>query len=116
MVTKIPRIIFDYSNHSEQSGAELIRHIFNLEKYFKEQVEIEVMTYGKGLDLLLNNNNGVVDSLHEYAKPVSLLACHNTLQARQISNEELVKGATVVASGLGHIVDRQLEGWAYIKT
>lgn len=112
----IPRIIFDYSNFSEGSSLELIRHIYNLEKYFKEQLEIEVMAYGKGLDLLLKANNELMHTAQQYAKPVKLLACHNSMLARQIGEEALVKTAMVVASGLGHIVDRQLEGWAYIKT
>lgn len=109
MSTSKPHIIFDYASNTPDTRTNLLRHIDHLQANYDNQAVIEVMAYGPGLNLLLS----LVGKLPTQAQ---LLACRNTMQAREITTDALNPAATVVPSGLGHIIDRQLENWAYIKT
>lgn len=106
------QIIIDYEQDTTERRNDLLRHVDNLQRYFGGGATIEIMAYGHGLDLLLRSG-GL--SPEEAALPARLVACHNSLQARGLGPSSLIPGSVVVASGLGRITDRQLEGWAYIK-
>lgn len=106
-----PHIVIDYSVHSTANKVTLERHIKNLGVYFDQNVTIEVMAYGKGIELLLQSSD-----IHNLSgNTTALLACQNTMERMHITQADLIGSAAIVPSGLGHIVDRQLQGWAYIK-
>ena len=114
MTAKV-KVVIDYEVDSPQATESLIRRIINIKKYYQEQVNIEVTAYGAGIDLVLNNNGNFDQLSHLAESGVSFLACQNTMVRRGLSKENILNEADIVPSGLGHIIDRQLEGWAYLK-
>ena len=78
-------------------------------------VEIEVVTHGAGLDLLLTPGRiaDLVRDLQELG--VVFVACDNTLRSRGLTSADLVDGARTTPSGVGHLVRRQQAGWSYLR-
>lgn len=110
-----PRIIIDYELETANAVESLIRRVSNLHSYFRGEVVIEVMTYGPGIKLLMKNNQ-YADELIKLAEAgATFVACQNTMKRIGLDKEQLLDQAAEAPSGLGHIVDRQLEGWAYLK-
>jgi uncharacterized protein len=78
-------------------------------------VEIEIVAYGPGLAMLKSDSkvaNRLADALDN---SISLLACENTMRNTKVTKEQMYSGIGYVAAGVVHIIQRQREGWAYIR-
>jgi len=86
-----------------------------------QKVKLEVVANGPGLKLIENNDSPYVKklrSLHQRYQNFELLACNIALQRYQRRTGkklELVPGTRVVSSALHQVIERQREGWAYIR-
>jgi uncharacterized protein len=81
----------------------------------KENVSVEIVAYGPGLNMLKTESK-VADRLaHALDNDVGLLACENTMRNTKTEKAELYGGIGFVGSGVVHIIKRQREGWAYVR-
>jgi intracellular sulfur oxidation DsrE/DsrF family protein len=86
-----------------------------------EEAQIEVVAYGPGLNMLVPGKSpveGRVTSISENFSNVSFKACGNTL--RKMSKKaghqvKLMPQAQVVPAGVVHLMERQEQGWTYIR-
>lgn len=97
----------------------LLRNIKNLRKA-EPLTQVEVVAFGPGLSLLTrveprrghdNELGGAIASLADQG--VKFLACANTMKAQKLTTADLLPAATVVPSGIAHVISRQTDGWAY---
>jgi intracellular sulfur oxidation DsrE/DsrF family protein len=84
--------------------------------------KIVFVTYGPGVDFLLDDAKDHRDDPYDYAvlrlveQGVDFRVCNATLTARQINKTELLEEVKVVPSGISEIARLQLkEGFAYLK-
>ncbi|HZM36427.1 MAG TPA: DsrE family protein [Burkholderiales bacterium] len=81
----------------------------------KDKVDVEIVAYGPGLGMLLAESkvaprlNGAMDS------NVALLACATTMAKSKVTEADLAGGVKVVPGGVIHIMNRQREGWSYVR-
>ncbi len=81
----------------------------------KDNVVIEIVAYGPGLDMLKFDSE-VGNRLTDARKGgVTLAACGNTMKARKVAKQDLHGDVTVVPAGVVEIMNRQRAGWTYIK-
>ena len=102
------------------SGDTLVHK--NLMKQFKNMMEasatvkLEVVCHGPGMDLLMSDRSVVQGKVKEFAaKGVTFLACDNTIRERGLDPAKVLSEARHVKAGIIHIVERQEDGWSYIK-
>ena len=102
------------------SGDTLVHK--NLMKQFKNMMEasptvkLEVVCHGPGMDLLMSDRGVVQGQVKEFtAKGVTFLACDNTIRERSLDPAKVLSEARHVKAGIIHIVERQEDGWSYIK-
>ena len=102
------------------SGDTLVHK--NLMKQFKNMLEaaptarIEVVCHGPGMDMLRSDRRVAQGKVKECAgKGVVFLACDNTIRERQLDPSKVMTEAGHVKAGIIHIVERQEDGWSYIK-
>lgn len=43
------------------------------------------------------------------------MVCQNTMNQRNIKEDELIEEAEIVPAGIAEIVEKQEQGWSYIK-
>lgn len=81
----------------------------------RDRVQIELVAYGPAVQML--RFDSVVSSpLTELAGDgVWLRACGNSLRAQQLRPADLHDAAEVIPSGVVRIIERQKQGWVYIK-
>jgi intracellular sulfur oxidation DsrE/DsrF family protein len=80
-----------------------------------ENVQIEIVAYGPGLDMLKAESpvaGGLAGALDAN---VRLIACENTMQTVKVTRDDMYSGIAYVQAGVTHIMKRQREGWAYIR-
>lgn len=102
------------------SGDTLVHK--NLMKQFKNMLDaapnlqLELVCHGPGMDLLMGDRSIVAGKVKEFAgKGITFLACDNTIRERQLDPTKVLAEAGHVKAGIIHIVERQEDGWSYIK-
>ena len=102
----------------------VLNNASNINKYYQdkgEEVEIEIVAYGPGLTMLVPGKSPVeqrVVSIVQNFENVSFQACSNTLakmSTKAGKQIELMPQAKMVPSGVVHLVERQEQGWSYIR-
>jgi intracellular sulfur oxidation DsrE/DsrF family protein len=92
------------------NNAENVQHALG-----KKNVDVEIVAYGPGLNMLKAESavagrlNGAMDN------DVALLACETTMRKAKVTEADLAGGTKVIPGGVIHIMQRQREGWAYVR-
>ena len=102
----------------------VLNNASNINRYYQDQgqeVEIEIVTYGPGLTMLVPGKSPVaerVKSISQNFDNVSFRACANThakMSKKAGKDIQLMPQAEMVPSGVVHLIERQEEGWIYIR-
>jgi intracellular sulfur oxidation DsrE/DsrF family protein len=86
-----------------------------------EKVEIEIVTYGPGLNMLRDDTSPVkarVTAMKQSIPTLSFVACAVTKRGMEKTEGHeitIVPEATVVPSGAIRLVELQEQGWSYLK-
>jgi uncharacterized protein len=78
-------------------------------------VEIDIVAYGPGIGML-KFDSVAASRLSEAAKAgIKLVACENIMRNQKIPREDMHASSSYVSAGVVHIMQRQREGWAYVR-
>lgn len=81
----------------------------------KENTNIEIVAYGPGINMLKFDSEVAPRLKEASAGGVALLACGNTMKNQKLTEKDLDGNVKVVKAGVIEIINKQREGWAYIK-
>lgn len=81
----------------------------------KDRVEVEIVAYGPGLNMLKDESKVAGRLSAALDSSVGLIACGTTMRKMKLTQADLAAGVRVVLGGVVHIMERQSEGWNYIK-
>ena len=92
------------------SNATQIMQVVGMDK-----AQVEVVAWGAGIKMLAKGSPVAehVQSLSAYG--VSFVACGNTMKAQHLTVTDMDTHAKVVPAGVIEIMNKEREGWAYIK-
>jgi intracellular sulfur oxidation DsrE/DsrF family protein len=83
--------------------------------YGDKNVGVEIVAYGPGLKML-RSDSAVASGLKEAKQNgVKLLACGNTMRMTNTTLEQLDHEVDVVPAGVVEIMERQQDGYAYVR-
>jgi intracellular sulfur oxidation DsrE/DsrF family protein len=121
--TKVHRVI-DQVTHNDPAVMNMaLNNVENLVSYFHdkgEKVEVEVVAYGAGLNMMRSDTSPVKDRLAALSgnKSITFSGCGNTMAKQSVSENKqisLVPQAHVVSAGIARVVELQEEGWTYVR-
>src|SRR2546425_1472380 len=106
------QVVFEMNSPGPAAWDQALGNIENMQKAFApDAVEVEVVCFGNGLDLLLKTNTGYAERLKALVgHGVSVLACQNSMRRRKVTAEDLFPFAGQVYSGVAQGVRRQETG------
>jgi uncharacterized protein len=98
----------------------------NVIEYYRakgEDVDVDVVTYGPGLNMLRTDTSPVKDrikSLKDIAFPskIQFSACNNTkegMEKKEGHPIDVLSDAVLVPSGVVRLMELQEKGWSYIR-
>lgn len=105
--------------HLDEGGdakhAVVVRNVANLLDDLGGGIQVELVTHGPGIGLCLpgSPNAEAVQAL--MARGVAVAACENTLRSQDMDRGRLAEGIVTVPSGIGELVRKQHQGWAYVR-
>jgi hypothetical protein len=120
------RVVFQVDGADPQIMTLTLNNVTNVVDYFRakgEEAEIEIVAFGPGLNMYRADKSGVADRIRrlaDYGFPstIRFSACANTKAAMEKSEGrpiQLLPEATMVPSGVARIIERQEEGWSYVR-
>jgi intracellular sulfur oxidation DsrE/DsrF family protein len=109
-------IVFDLTTSDTATHQRVIRWINGILASHPD-AKIEVVFYGKALDMIVKEKSIVDDEVIKLAtdKKVTFAACEHAMQVFNISKGQLLNGVTTVPDALYELVIKQAEGYGYIK-
>ena len=110
------RMVIQVNEDDEKKWNAILSNVHNVQADLgKDKVRIEVVAYGAGIGMLKADSlvaNRVEDAL---ADGVSFVACGNTMNALKIGKDDMIQGIGYAKAGFVRIMERQQQGWAYIR-
>ena len=102
------------NNPKVQKG--LIKQLNNLKDGYGNTITIEVVCHGPGLDLLHKERSEYREELLALKeRGIIFLACENTLKGRDIPRDAIMEEFEFVSMGIGEVMEKQEQGWSYVK-
>lgn len=78
-------------------------------------VEIEIVAYGPGIGMLKAEST-VGNRLKEALDTgIKVVACENTMHAQKLQKSDMLDGIGYVGAGVVELMQKQQQGWAYIR-
>ncbi len=104
----------------------VLNNATNVIEYYRkrnEDVDIDVVAYGPGLHMLRADTSPVQDRVKRlkdmvFPGKIQFSACNNTRQGMEKAEGHpipIVADATVVPSGVVHLMELQEQGWSYVR-
>ena len=109
------KVVVQLSTNDVAQWNFLMNNLKFLKAAWGEQVAIEVVAYGPGVDMLMTNTPQK-EKIADFKKQgIAFVVCENTMKVRNIAKEEIIQEAGYVPSGVGELVLKQEQGWSYFK-
>src|SRR5215475_2786861 len=121
---KAHRLILQVNTNEPAVMNLALNNAANAEQHYKsigEKVQIEIVTFGPGLNMLRDDTSPVkerIKSLAESSRSISFAACDNTRTNMSRAEQKeipLISQATVVSSGVVRVMELQEQGWSYVR-
>ncbi len=80
-----------------------------------KNVEIEIVAYGPGLGMLKKDavTSGRIDEAS--LAGIKVVACENTMRNLKLTRADIHAAASYAPSGVVQLMQRQSQGWSYIR-
>lgn len=115
-IKKKHRVVFQMNTENINEQNALMTYVSNVESHWGEDVEIHVVVHGPAIGMVQKTKTMVGDALKQAMQNgIQFFACENTIRVRQIDKADIFEHVAYVPSGLIAIIEKQEEGWAYIK-
>ncbi|POR49331.1 DsrE family protein [Bosea psychrotolerans] len=121
---KAHRLVLQVNTNEAGTMNLALNNATNVAQYYQERgekVEVEIVTFGPGLNMLRDDTSPVkarIKAIAASTPAISFKACGNTQgNMSKAENKEisLIPEATVVKSGVVHVMELQERGWTYVR-
>jgi uncharacterized protein len=112
------RVVMHMNSSDERVQHKALNNIRNLyQEVGRERLQVEVVAHGDGISLL---TKATTDFREELARlkaefGVQYTACSNTMKAVKLTRDDLIEEVGDTVPAMVRLMERQEQGWAYIK-
>ncbi len=110
------KVVFQVSDGDPKKWNLVLNNVKNVQEALgKDKVDIEIVVYGPGIDMLKLESaagNRVNDAV---ADGVKVVACENTMAAQKLTKSDMLKSIGYVPAGVIELIKKQQQGYAYIR-
>mgnify|MGYP003948836197 CR=1 FL=1 len=114
--TKKTRVVVQVSDADPARWNLALNNVRNLQQDLgADNVTVEVVAYGPGIGML-KLDSAVGSRISEALKSgVKVSACENTMRGQKLTHADMLPNVGYVPAGVVEIIQRQQEGWAYLR-
>lgn len=109
-----PKLVIQVSEGDAAKWNLALNNAKNVQHDLKGAV-VEIVAYGPGIGMLKADSE-VANRVSEAADSgIKVVACGNTMKAQKLSKEDMNAKIGYVQAGVVEIMDRQQEGYSYVR-
>ncbi len=109
-----PKLVIQVSDSDPAYWNLALNNAKNVQKDLKGAV-IEIVAYGPGIGML-KADSVVANRISEMADSgIKIVACGNTMRGQKLTKEDMNSKIGYVQAGVVEIMDRQADGYSYIR-
>ena len=110
------RVVVQVSDGAVTNWNLALNNVHNIQAELgAANVDIEVVAYGPGIGML-KLDSPVANRIAEVtAAGVKVVACENTMRGAHLSRGDMLDGIGYVSAGVVEIMQRQQQGWSYVR-
>lgn len=110
------KIVFDVTSADPAVHEATLRHVTEMAKNYPNSM-FEVVLYGGSIDMVVSEKSSVLKEIKAMSpnKNVSFAICEQTMKRKNITSNQLIPGVIMVPDGILEIIQKQQQGWGYIK-
>lgn len=110
------KVILQVSDSMPSKWSLTLSNASNLQELVgKDNVEIEIVAYGPGIDMLKMESE-VGDKIDKaIANGVKIVACQNTMKAKKLTKDDMLTSIDYVPGGVLEIMRKEKAGWSYVR-
>jgi intracellular sulfur oxidation DsrE/DsrF family protein len=100
---------------TQRGALNNIRHLY--QEVGRERLQVELVVHGAGLGLLMKKTTAFASELTALKTDygVEYTACSNTMKAMNVTRDDLIAEVGDAAPAMVRLMERQEQGWTYIK-
>jgi uncharacterized protein len=120
----ITKVLVHLTSSDSDTGLNTLTNLENMLKEYRksgQNVRVEVVANGHAINLLRQDTTPfgpLIARLTREYKNLTFAACKNTIDQIQITNDEeieFIPQARLIESGIVEVIERQQQGWTYIR-
>ncbi|HWR76168.1 MAG TPA: DsrE family protein [Thiobacillus sp.] len=110
------KLVVQVSDSNPATWNLALNNIKNVQKDLgKDNVEVEIVAYGPGIGMLKADSE-VANRIGEAVDSgVKVVACENTMRGQKLSKDDMNAKISYVQAGVVEILQRQQQGYAYLR-
>ena len=110
------RVVIQVSDNDSGKWNLALNNARNLQTALgKDNVDIELVAYGPGI-AMLKADSLVGNRIEDAGKDgVRVVACDNTMKNQKLVKDDMLRGIAYAPAGVVQIMERQKQGWSYIR-
>jgi len=109
-----PKLVIQVSDSTPAYWNLALNNAKNVQKDLKGAV-IEIVAYGPGIGMLKADSE-VASRISEMADSgIKVVACENTMRGQKLTKADMNAKVGFVPSGVVELMERQMEGYSYIR-
>lgn len=110
------RVVMQVSNPEPRGWHQTLNNAMALTKNAgRANVQIEIVANGMGIGMLKYNSPAAKEVAAVLGLGVKVLACGETMKALILEKDDMLPNIGFVPGGLIEVLDRQRDGWQYVK-
>ena len=110
------RVVMQVSNPEPRGWHQTLSNAIALTKNAGPgNVQIEIVANGMGIGRLKFNSTVAKEVAAVLGMGIKVLACGETMKALMLEKDDMLPNIGYVPGGLIEVLDRQRDGWSYIK-
>ena len=112
MVT--PKVVMQVSDSDPAKWNLALNNAKNVQKDLKG-AQIEIVAYGPGIGMLKADSEVAGRVGEAVDSGIKVVACGNTMKGQKLSKEDMNPKIGYVQAGVVELMDRQMQGYTYIR-
>lgn len=110
------RIVFHVTDDSPVKWNIVLNNAGNVQDALgRDKVVIEIVTHGPGINMLKAESTVAPRLAQALDRNVGLYACEFTMRQAKVTKADMYAGISYAPSGVTRIIQRQEEGWTYLR-
>ena len=114
--SKKTRVVVQVSEADPARWNLALNNVRNLQEDLgADKVTVEVVAYGPGIGMLKMDSAVGLRISEALKSGVKVSACENTMRGQKLTRADMLPNVSYVPAGVVEIIQRQQDGWAYLR-